>query len=53
MDEIFDFVYADYLENVYYLQTGVEQIISYKEKPVDLHKMKAAKRDGKGTKIRV
>ena len=43
----------DYLENVYYLQTGVEQIISYKEKPVDLHKMKAAKRDGKGTKIRV
>lgn len=43
----------DYVENVYYLQSGTEQVINYKEKPVDLHKMKAAKRDGKGTKIRI
>ena len=43
----------DYVENVYYLQSETEQVINYKEKPVDLHKMKAAKRDGKGTKIRI
>ncbi len=43
----------DHLENVYYTRTGAEQIITYREKPVDLHKLKAGKRDGKGTKIRV
>ncbi len=43
----------DYVEHVYYTQSGVEQIIDYREKKVDLNKLKSAKRDAKGTKIRV
>lgn len=43
----------DHIENVYYTRTGAEQFISYRDKRVDLHKLKLAKRDGKGTKIRV
>ncbi len=43
----------DHVENVYYTRTGAEQFISYRDKRVDLHKLKLAKRDGKGTKIRV
>ncbi len=43
----------DYVENVYYTQSGMPSMIEYKEKTVDLQKLKAAKRDGKGTKIRV
>ena len=44
---------SDHIEQVYYIQSGVEQMIDYRDKKVDLHKLKAAKRDGKGTKIRV
>ncbi|MDO4303291.1 MAG: DNA topoisomerase (ATP-hydrolyzing) [Bacillota bacterium] len=47
------FTGKDHVENVYYTRTGGEQFISYREKQVDLHKLKTAKRDGKGTKIRV
>ncbi len=47
------FAGKDHVENVYYTKTGVEQNITYRDKSVDLHKLKLAKRDGKGTKIRV
>ena len=43
----------DMLENVYYVVSGVEQNVEYKGKMLDLHKMKSAKRDSKGTKVRV
>ena len=43
----------DVLENVYYVVSGAEQSVEYKGKMFDLHKMKMAKRDGKGTKVRV
>lgn len=43
----------DFLENVAYVQTGLEQTIEYREKEVDIHKLKSAKRDGKGTKLRL
>lgn len=43
----------DYIEQVYYVRSSIEQIIEYRDKQIDLHKLKAAKRDGKGTKIRV
>ena len=47
------FTGADYVEGVYYTRVGEEQAITDREKSVDLHKLKLAKRDGKGTKIRV
>ena len=43
----------DAVTNVYYTQNGVETTIQYKEKPVILNNLKPAKRDQKGTKIRV
>lgn len=43
----------DAVERVYYIQNGVETSIEYKEKKVVLNNLKAAKRDTKGTKIRV
>lgn len=43
----------DRIENVYYTQNAVEKSIEYKGKQVELNKLKAGKRDGKGTKIRV
>ncbi len=43
----------DVVEHVYYTQNGVETTIMYKEKKVLLNHLKAAKRDGRGTKIRV
>ena len=43
----------DFVENVYYVVSGIEQSVEFKGKMFDLHKMKAAKRDGKGTKVRV
>lgn len=43
----------DELENVYYVVSGIEQNAEYKGKLFDLHKMKMAKRDSKGTKVRV
>lgn len=44
---------TDHIENVYYLCSGVENTVEYRDKSLDLHKLKSAKRDGKGTKIRV
>ena len=43
----------DYVENVYYTLNAVDQIIEYKGRKVELNKLKAGKRDGKGVKIRV
>ena len=43
----------DEVERVYYTQNGIETSIEYKEKKVILNNLKAAKRDTKGTKIRV
>lgn len=43
----------DVIENVYYTQNTSEQIIKYKNRKVELNKIKLAKRDSKGTKIRV
>ncbi len=47
------FTGKDFVENVYYTRITGEQMISYRDKQVSLSKLKAAKRDGKGTKIRV
>ena len=43
----------DEVERVYYTQNGIETSIEYKEKKIILNNLKAAKRDTKGTKIRV
>ena len=43
----------DQIEHVFYIWGGMDSITTYKEKPLDLGKLKTAKRDGKGTKIRV
>lgn len=43
----------DLVENVYFIQNTVETVIEYKGKKVVLNNLKPAKRDGKGTKIRV
>lgn len=43
----------DHIENVYYVQSGMEQTIMYRDKKIDLHKLKVSKRDGKGTKVRI
>lgn len=43
----------DSVEKVYFTQNGIETVITYKEKKVDLNHLKAARRDTKGTKIRV
>ncbi len=43
----------DYIENVYYTQSGAEHIIKYKGKKIELNKLKLNKRDTKGTKVRV
>lgn len=42
----------DELEHVYLFEEGTECKISYKEKEVTLNRLKAAKRDGTGTKTR-
>lgn len=44
---------GDYVENVYYTQNAVECTIEYKEKQLELNKIKLGKRDSKGTKVRV
>ena len=44
---------SDYIENVYYTQNAIEQNIEYKEKTLELNKMKLGKRDSKGIKVRV
>ncbi len=43
----------DKIEQVYYTMNGVETAIEYKEKKILLNNLKAAKRDTKGTKIRI
>ncbi len=43
----------DFVEQVYYTMDFVDQTIEYKGKQVELNKLKAGKRDGKGVKIRV
>ena len=43
----------DFIEQVYYTVNGAEQIIKYKGKKMELNKIKLAKRDAKGTKVRV
>ena len=43
----------DAVEKVYYTQNGIETFVEYKDKKLILNNLKAAKRDTKGTKIRV
>ena len=43
----------DAVEHVYLTQNNIETVITYKDKKVSLNNLKPAKRDGKGTKIRV
>ncbi len=43
----------DYVEAVYYTQNAVEHTIEYKNKNVELNKLKLGKRDTKGVKIRI
>ena len=43
----------DKLEAVYLYENKTEASITYKEKEIDLNKLKQAGRDQKGTKIRV
>jgi DNA gyrase subunit A len=43
----------DELEAVYYTQNAVEQTIEYGSKQLELNKIKAGKRDGKGVKVRI
>ncbi len=42
----------DKITDVYYTQNAVEQTIEYKEKMLELNKIKMGKRDGKGVKVR-
>ncbi len=43
----------DYVENVYYTGAGQEQAIEYKDRHMELSKLRLGKRDTKGTKVRV
>ena len=42
----------DKVTDVYYTQNAVEQTIEYKDKNLELNKIKLGKRDGKGVKVR-
>jgi len=42
----------DTVTDVYYTQNAVEQTIEYKDKKLELNKIKLGKRDGKGVKVR-
>ena len=42
-----------YKRQAYLIHSHTEYTISYKEKNVSLNKLKLAKRDGKGVKIRI
>lgn len=44
---------GDYIENVYYYLPDTECAIEYKDKKIDINKIKIGKRDTKGTKLRV
>ena len=43
----------DYVEEVYYTKNAVETTIEYKNKNIELNKIKLGKRDSKGIKVRV
>ena len=43
----------DIVEAVYYTQNSIEQDILYKDKKIELNKLKLGKRDSKGTKVRI
>ena len=43
----------DLVEEVYYIQNTVPKTITYKEKEIELNKLKLGKRDGKGVKVRL
>lgn len=43
----------DYIENVYYVQPDMELMIDYKNKQLEVGRIKLSKRDGKPTKLRV
>ncbi len=43
----------DYIEQVFYTYAGQNTKIEYKGKQIDINRLKVAKRDAKGTKIRV
>lgn len=43
----------DSIENVYFTVNGMDQSVTYKDKQIDLSKLKLGKRDTKGTKIRI
>ena len=42
----------DYIDEVHYVTTNSDNVIEYHEIPLELTKIKLAKRDGKGTKLR-
>ena len=44
---------TDYIEAVYYTRAGTEQTIEYRGKKIELGKLKAAARAGKGVKVRI
>ena len=46
-------VKEDYIENAYIVSKQEEIVVSYKDKEVNLNKLKLAKRDTKGTKLRL
>jgi len=43
----------DVVENAYFTQNAVDHTIEYKSKKIALNTLKAGKRDGKGTKLRI
>ena len=43
----------DAVEQVYYIRNAGECLIEYKGKQLSLNKLKTAKRDGKGTKVKI
>jgi DNA gyrase subunit A len=43
----------DYIENVYYREVGTSEPIIYKDKEIELSRIKLNKRDGKGTKLKL
>ncbi len=44
---------SDHIDHVYFVQSGVPKTIEYRDKQIDLNRLKSAKRDGRGTKVRV
>ncbi|MDD3367529.1 MAG: DNA topoisomerase 4 subunit A [Lachnospiraceae bacterium] len=44
---------SDYIEEVYYTKNAEEQTIEYKDKQLELNKIKLGTRDSKGVKVRV